>query len=584
MKRFLLPALFFPVLALASVDYRVEIEGVQNSATRKSIRASSRLVSLEKRPVSSINALRYRAHSDIPEIRKVLRAAGYYEPKIAVKIDGTSRKLGGALVTIEIEPGPLYTFGEYTLEISAHFPDLTAEKLGVIKGESALSEKVVASEKELLSYLANSGYPLAKIVSSSYVVSGKTKRLNITEKVELGPLCTFGPTTLTGLHSVEEQLVKQHLAWREGEIYSAEKVDQTQKVLLKTGVFTSVFIENKPDEKLGEKEALPIAIEMTESKHKTINIGASYQTFFGPGVTFGWENRNLGGMARKLSVQGEITRVSHTGVATLLLPDIHTIGQDYTIQFKAVYEDLTAYLVHSYSLENRFDKKIGKKFQFSIGVVLQELDLLNSVKNGRYQLAEVPVYLRWSSADSLLNPTKGNSFEYRITPSFTLAPLSAPYLLQGFSWSNYLSLLRSDTLVFAQKITASSLLAEDLSDVAVSKRLFGGSEEEMRGYSYRTVSPLTSANKPIGGASALYYTAELRFRPFKKVGFVPFFDIGTVQNRALPSFSGPWLRSAGLGLRYFSFIGPFRCDIAFPLDRRAIDPKYRILVSLGQTF
>jgi translocation and assembly module TamA len=71
----------------------------------------------------------------------------------------------------------------------------------------------------------------------------------------------------------------------------------------------------------------------------------------------------------------------------------------------------------------------------------------------------------------------------------------------------------------------------------------------------------------------------------KEIGLVPFFDIGNVQLTQYPTIHGKWFKSTGLGLRYFSFMGPFRLDAAFPLNRRkGIDPVYKILVSIGQTF
>jgi translocation and assembly module TamA len=121
--------------------------------------------------------------------------------------------------------------------------------------------------------------------------------------------------------------------------------------------------------------------------------------------------------------------------------------------------------------------------------------------------------------------------------------------------------------------------------VPVPKRVLGGTDQELRGYRYKTVSPLGEHHLPKGGQSGIFYTFETRFRVSKSIGLVPFFDIGSVYMTRIPNFRGKWYKSVGLGLRYFTFLGPLRFDIAFPLDRRdGIDPRYRVLVSLGQTF
>ena len=41
---------------------------------------------------------------------------------------------------------------------------------------------------------------------------------------------------------------------------------------------------------------------------------------------------------------------------------------------------------------------------------------------------------------------------------------------------------------------------------------------------------------------------------------------------------------AGLGVRYYSPIGPVRLDIAAPLNARQGDPGVQIYVSIGQAF
>ena len=41
---------------------------------------------------------------------------------------------------------------------------------------------------------------------------------------------------------------------------------------------------------------------------------------------------------------------------------------------------------------------------------------------------------------------------------------------------------------------------------------------------------------------------------------------------------------AGVGLRYYTAIGPLRLDVAVPLDRRETDDPFQFYISLGQAF
>ena len=43
-------------------------------------------------------------------------------------------------------------------------------------------------------------------------------------------------------------------------------------------------------------------------------------------------------------------------------------------------------------------------------------------------------------------------------------------------------------------------------------------------------------------------------------------------------------KSAGVGLRYASPVGPLRLDVGFPLDQRTTDPDYQVYFGFGTVF
>ncbi len=289
-------------------------------------------------------------------------------------------------------------------------------------------------------------------------------------------------------------------------------------------------------------------------------------------------------MGRTLNFQGDITRISQTGVANYIHPDFHRIGQDMIATAQAAHEDIFAYSLRSYSLMDRFERRINRRLRGSLGIQGDRLYITASVQNGNYWLFEVPLYIRWSSANSLLNPTRGGTLEYTVTPALNVAETKEVYLTQQFTGSVYNALDRKARIVLAQKLTLGFIFSNGLASVPLSNRFLGGTEIDLRGYRYKSVSSLLHG-KPLGGRSAIYYTFESRFRLTNTIGLVPFFDLGSVYTTQYPTFHGKWFKSAGLGFRFFTFMGPFRVDLAFPLDRRhGIDSAYKVLVSIGQMF
>ncbi|MGE5196508.1 MAG: autotransporter assembly complex protein TamA [Anaerolineae bacterium] len=589
-RRLLLLALslFSPLIAWASgISYVVDFEGLDDGSILKTIKSISQLTLLKKHPPPSINALRFRAESDVPEILKVLRAHGYYEAKIDMRIEEIFEQYH---VIVMIDPGPAYKLEDYAVHIygkDVQDPiiclQVQPKTIGIILGKPPYAARLIEAELKALRLLSECGYPLAHIDKRDIIADGATKSVRIRLDIQAGPLCHFGSSTISGEKRVKPQFIETKLKWKRGEVYNSLKVEETQKTLMDTGLFSSVLISH--EESLGEDGSLPMRLELTESKYRSVNIGASYQTHWGPGITFGWENRNVGGLGRKLSLQGDVTKKNHSGIATYSIPDFRRLGQDLLWQAQAAHEAILAYSQRSYSFANRLDRKVGRRFSLSVGGKLERLYVTASVDNGNFWLVEVPLYVRWSSANSLLNPTKGATLEYRAIPSVNIDKVSQYYLIQELIQSSYWSVVKSEVLVLAQKITLGSILSNSLHAVPLSKRFLGGSEEELRGYHYRSVSPLEEHKKPAGGRSAIYYTFEMRLRVSKTLGLVPFYDMGKVQKEQIQTFKGKWFKSVGLGLRYFSFIGPLRLDIGFPLDRRKeLDSPYRVLVSIGQMF
>jgi translocation and assembly module TamA len=89
----------------------------------------------------------------------------------------------------------------------------------------------------------------------------------------------------------------------------------------------------------------------------------------------------------------------------------------------------------------------------------------------------------------------------------------------------------------------------------------------------------------VGGRSLALSSVELRLKLTERIGLVGFLDGGNVYESSYPDFSTPFLWGTGVGLRYYSPVGPFRLDVAFPLDKRpGIDDSFQIYVSLGQAF
>jgi len=116
------------------------------------------------------------------------------------------------------------------------------------------------------------------------------------------------------------------------------------------------------------------------------------------------------------------------------------------------------------------------------------------------------------------------------------------------------------------------------------KLFYAGGGGSVRGFAYQSAGPRDAFNMPIGGASIVEASIELRQRIGESFGVVAFVDAGAHYLTTLPDFSETPRIGAGLGVRYYTGFGPVRLDVGVPLNRRSTDASFGVYVSLGQAF
>lgn len=576
----LLPSLLF------TLPYTTDFEGVKDRALLKEMRDRSDLVQLKSRPPASLNGLKYRAAGDIPDLLKVLRAFGYYDAEITYKVamNGEDR----AHVTMRVYLGAQYKIGAYDIfsggsedkKLLACGGKLTPESLGVALGSPAFSPNIVNAELNILNKLSECGYPLASVEKRKVVVDMQTKKVDAFTSVNEGPLSKFGPVNILGLKKVKEAFILKRIDWQEGQTYSSLNTEETQKRLLNSNLFSSVMISH--EEEVNEKGELPITLRVSESKHRQVSLGPFYATVDGPGGMFSWTHRNLRGMGESINLNGEFSKRYLTGIVTYKKPDFFRLDQTYRLIGQIEKLNIHAYNAFIYRGVNYFDKKIGPRKNISIGLQVQHLNVTDSANNGTYLFLDFPMIARYNNANDIMNPTRGFSIVYQ--PHFYKSlEKSVSFIKQRLTTCFYIPLIKKN-LTFAARMQCGSIAGAKQDEVPLPILFLGGSEDDLRGYRYLTVSPLDHKNRPLGGRSAIFLTAETRLR-MGDFGIVPFGDFGTVSFKEMPTVNEKWYKSVGVGLRYYTSFGPLRFDVGFPLDRRKkIDHAFRFYASIGQTF
>ena len=586
--------LLFP-LSIWGISYDVHFVGIEDVDVLKELKNASELVSLQDRPPASINGLRYRTRADIPNLLQVMKALAFYDAHIDYEIETIHETT--LRVNLFIHPGPQYRLGSYEIfhgNCSDNSPlpgcyDICPEDVGLHIGQAADSISIVNAEMALLHFLARCGYPLAYIDKRKVIVDMAKETVDAAVCVQEGPIAHFGPITFFGLKEVRPRFIEHKIAWKEGDVFSLDLVDETQRRLLKSDLFSSVLISHA--EELDETGELSMKVRLAEAKHRSIGFGVFYATIDGPGGTINWTHRNLRGMGEYLNIEGNASQKFFSGTILYRKPDFFTFDQNLSALGSVSRENITAYLAFTYGESNRIERQIDEHRSFSIGLKGEYIDVHESANNGHFFVLGLPIFYKYTTADAPLNPMKGYSIAYSATPYQSLNDGGTRYIKQHLTSNFYLPLAPAGKVTLALHAQFGSIAGAKQNLIPIPKLFLGGSEDDLRGYSYKTVSPLgrRKAKKDkdaiLGGRSAIFTTVELRIRLTSSIGIVPFADFGTVTLNEWPQVEAKWYKSVGAGIRYFTFFGPLRLDVGFPLDpRKELDTWGKVYASIGQCF
>jgi len=589
MKRLFLALIFFLLIASLNGDipYVVEYEGIDQKEILETLKSVSQLEAFRTHPPATITALSRRADADIPNLAQAMQMFAFYRPDISISVDSLQSP---AVVTVHIDPGPVYRFQTFDLLFesdSALFSDIRLDDLGVTLQRPAYPEQILEAKSRLLQILSFRGRPIATI-HHEVVADVKDETISVSLTVDPGPEVVFGKTTIKGLGSVHPMFICRKILWEDGMRFQPDLIDQTQMMIEDSGLFSSVTITI--GEGLDDEGKLPIIIDLIESKHRTVGIGASYTTQLGPGFTAEWELRNVRGLGERLTFLADVWGIRQRGAIEYRQPDFRVIGQDILWIGEYEYEKTEAFTESYYSVTNLLERQINSRTLAAAGIQFKQLNSTKSNNNGIFSLIKAPLYLRWSSANNLMDPTYGQSINLKLVPTVRVLNRSFVYYIQTFVGTMYYTFDRNEMWTLATKLDLGTIFGAQDRTIPPPERFYAGNEHTLRGYRYMTVSPLGPDGRPIGGRSLMVWAAELRSRLGDKLGWVLFYEVGNVYKAIVPDFSVGQLQSIGFGLRYQTPVGPVRADVAVPLNRRQrpdgsyIDRAYELYFSMGQAF
>lgn len=583
--------------------YTVTVSVNATGALDSTVRNASALLADQGEPASGAAGLLAKARGDYKRIIAALYNEGHYGGTVSIRVAGQEAANLPPDVTlpdpvdvaIVVDPGPLFRFNSVNIVNQApptSDPDDHVEPpsgQGFGPGEIARSSVVLKAEQLALEAWRQQGHAKAVVVTRDVVADHATNTVDVTITVNPGARAAFGDIAVTGTENMDPDFVRRQTGLAVGQEYDPDAIALAQKRLDRLEVFRAARLEAA--DAIGADGLLPYQLIVQELPGRRFGIGANYSTVDGLGIEGYHLWRNLFGQAERLRLDARVASIAwpldtaqfdYFFGGTFTKPGVFTPDTDL---ISAISAERTVYPTYT---ETSAGGRIGlnhlltDEIAFEAGAQFERNRFEDVFGTRDFATAGLYLGATLDFRDDRVNPTSGWYLQGNLEPFYELRYGNAlgRVVVEG---RTYFGFGEDDPFVIAGRLKAGALLGPSLAEIPPDKLFFAGGGGSVRGYGHKSIGVDDGTGTITGGRFLLEGSIEARAKVTNDIGVVGFVDGGYVAADRFPGIEDLRL-GAGVGVRYYTGLGPLRADIAIPLNKRAGDPDYAIYVGIGQAF
>jgi outer membrane protein insertion porin family len=529
---------------------------------------------------------------DLKRLGIFYQAHGYYHLRLTysltTEVKGKDQLVDASISLVEGAP---VRIADIVVSIDGYHPPANTAPVTKlpIHRDDIFNQQAYASGQEILRlFFVNGGYARTKALRSAQVdVVKDTARIVYT--VHVSSKAYFGKTRMRGNRKVEAKIITRELAYKEGEEYSNQKIDDSRTRLLNLHLFSAVTFN--PDLESAARE-IPIDLSVRERPQHDISIGGGYSTQDDFGGQVQWNDYNFFGGGRQMAVLLRYADINSRASVSLRQP--------YFLDHRELEGALTAVLqqeneqtftLHSEALMPQLTWHITEKLNTTLGYRLMYAQL-NGVNTSvisaiggfrRKGIVSGPMAsLVWNTTDDRYYPTHGAIVTLLAEQGGVIWGGDYKYYRTTIEDRNYTTIAKNTVLATRLKLGIADSLGPR-HDYPLFLRFFPGGEGSVRGYGRWRLGPLSTSNDPLGGLTLFEGAVELRHPIYEKLGGAAFVDFGQTSVRPY-NFPSPIRFGFGPALMYQTPIGPLRLDLGIPSKAPRGDAYWQIYFSIGNFF
>lgn len=505
-------------------------------------------------------------------LERALQALGYYAPEISARLTRTDECWQAHFA---VNPGEPVRWREVDVRISKPAADDPAVQALLTEnrpepGDILHHGNYTHYRQQLLSGVTGRGYFDADYTRSEVRVDPEAQAADLSMELEAGARYHFGELSFTeGI--INERILRNYGDIRSGEPYDADAVNELLLELNGSGYFGSVSINTEPLDEAAR--TVPVHVELTPGPRRVYSIGLGYATDTGPQGRLDFSNRRVNQRGHQLESRLYGSKLRSELSASYRWPKQDPRKEWFSIVAGFQTEDTDSHESDTLKLGLRRSMKRGQSWLETRYVEYAAEDFQVAGEERSSELVIVGSNWEYTKGREVSRTLNGRRYNLDIRGASDALGSDTDFLQLKLS-GKWIHSFSERTRVLA-RARVGATWKQALDELPASVRFYAGGDRSVRGYDYESLGPRDAEGNITGGSHLVELSLEIERLFREQWAVAAFVDSGSAFNGSDPDFS----TGAGVGLRWYSPIGPVRLDFAHPLDDA--DRNLRIHVSLG---
>jgi outer membrane protein insertion porin family len=544
---------------------------------------------------------RQKLTGDLESLRSFYLNRGYLE----FAIDSTQVSLSAdrrdVFITLVVKEGEKFSFGEFQFVGDMLDQPDTFKALNTLKpGETFSNERLQEVLKSMTEKLGALGYAFGN-VSPIPNINRETKTVDFVFQVDPGRRVYVRRINISGNAKTRDEVIRREMRQFESSWYDSERIRISRNRIDRLGYFNAVEVDREAVP--GTSDQVDVNVKVEERPLGSLTFGLGYSSSESIVLSGSISQQNFMGTGTNVSLEVNTSRVSQTFAIRHVDPYFTDDGISrsldlYTRTFNADEVDsLADYKIVSTGFGARFGIPYTEEDRIFLGLALENSKLSGNPESENWeefrnefgnQATAVLASIGWSrdTRDSGLAPTSGRYQFANLDYGTPIGDLEYARLTYGDQF--FYPLSKKVTFAFNAELGIGlGLFGKPYPAI---KNFYAGGIGSIRGFSSSSVGPKSSiTGDSIGGTKRVVFNTEL-LTPLpgmaqdRSIRVFTYLDAGTVWGEDDDVTLSDLRASAGVGLSWFSPVGPLKLSFGQPIKKQDGDETESFQFQIGSSF